>query len=139
MGTTIRAELSKRNKFWIEKHRYYELKHFCLQYPNWKKLYDSLDGMSKRTLRQVSISGSGNIDDPTAKCAEKREYCMKRMAMIEGISRATDETLADYIIKGVTEGLSYDVLKVQMNIPCSKDVYYEAYREFFWLLDQVRK
>ena len=33
MGTTLRAELSEKNPYWIEKHRYYELKHFCLQYP----------------------------------------------------------------------------------------------------------
>ena len=25
------------NPYWIERHRYYELKHFCLQYPIWKK------------------------------------------------------------------------------------------------------
>lgn len=32
MGTTIRPELSEKNPYWIERHRYYELKHFCLQY-----------------------------------------------------------------------------------------------------------
>lgn len=26
-------ELSEKNPYWIERHRYYELKHFCLQYP----------------------------------------------------------------------------------------------------------
>lgn len=36
MGTTIRPELSEKNPYWIERHRYYELKHFCLQYPIWK-------------------------------------------------------------------------------------------------------
>lgn len=25
MGTTLRAELSEKNPYWIEKHRYYEL------------------------------------------------------------------------------------------------------------------
>lgn len=29
MGTTLRAELSEKNPYWIEKHRYYELKHFA--------------------------------------------------------------------------------------------------------------
>lgn len=27
MGTTLRAELSEKNPYWIEKHRYYELQH----------------------------------------------------------------------------------------------------------------
>lgn len=30
MGTDIRATISTKNRYWIEKHRYYELKHFCL-------------------------------------------------------------------------------------------------------------
>lgn len=28
----VRPELSKKNKYYISKHRYYELKHLCLQY-----------------------------------------------------------------------------------------------------------
>ena len=43
MGTVIRAELSENNKYWISKHRYYELKHFCLQYPIWKKAYAAIN------------------------------------------------------------------------------------------------
>ena len=39
MSTVIRPEISKKNLYWIPKHRYYELKHFCLQYPEWKKNY----------------------------------------------------------------------------------------------------
>lgn len=48
MATTIRPELSEKNPYWIERHRYYELKHFCLQYPIWKKAYAALDGLSRR-------------------------------------------------------------------------------------------
>lgn len=54
MGTTIRPEISKKNRYWIDKHRYYELKHFCLQYPTWKKAYLSLDN--------VTDSQNGNVD-----------------------------------------------------------------------------
>lgn len=42
MGNIIRAEVSEKNPYWIEKHRHYELKHFCLQYPIWKKAYSSV-------------------------------------------------------------------------------------------------
>ena len=48
MATMIRPELSEKNPYWIERHRYYELKHFCLQYPIWKKAYAALDGLSRR-------------------------------------------------------------------------------------------
>ena len=46
MATKIRAKLSEKNKYWIDKHRYYELKHFCLQYQMWKKAYKALDEMA---------------------------------------------------------------------------------------------
>ncbi len=39
MATVLRSELSPKNKYYIDKHRYYELKHFCLQYPEWKQTY----------------------------------------------------------------------------------------------------
>ena len=44
----------------------------------------------------------------------------------------------EYILKGVTEGWSYDILKARSNIPCCKDVYYNLYRRFFWLLNKAR-
>lgn len=50
MATTIRPELSEKNPYWIEKHRYYELKHFCLQYPIWRKAYASLNGFSSKPI-----------------------------------------------------------------------------------------
>lgn len=45
MGTNIRPELSNKSPYWIERHRYYELKHFCLQYPIWKRAYAALGNL----------------------------------------------------------------------------------------------
>ena len=55
------------------------------------------------------------------------------------IGEQTDQQLAPYILKAVTEGWSYDILKVRLGIPCCKDTYYELYRRFFWLLNRERK
>jgi hypothetical protein len=138
MGTTIRPELSVNNKYWIERHRYYELKHFCLQYPIWKKAYSALGGLSNRPTELVASSNTGKISDPTAKCAEARLFYSEKMRMIEQTAIATDATLYSYILKGVTEGVSYDHLKARLEIPCCKDVYYDLYRRFFWLLNKTR-
>ena len=59
MANDIRPEVSQKNPYWIGKHRYYELKHFCLQYPIWKKAYLSLDALSKRPLTFRSLSRAG--------------------------------------------------------------------------------
>lgn len=139
MGTTIRPELSERNKYWIEKHRYYELKHFCLQYPIWKKAYLSIDGLSKRPTDLAIFSKSNVHSDPTARCVEAREFYFDRMRIVEQTALATDGDLYSYILKGVTEGVSYDHLKTRLEIPCCKDIYYDLYRRFFWLLNKERK
>lgn len=103
MGTTIRAQISEKNKYYIDKHRHYELKHFCLQYPNWKKARYS-----------------------------------KRVELIEQVAKDADKYLWQYILKAVTEGLSYTYLRTKLDIPCGKDMYYDRYRRFFWLLSEVR-
>lgn len=138
MSTTIRPELSENNRYWIEKHRYYELKHFCLQYPIWKKAYLSLDGLSKRPADLMIFSRTQNVSDPTARCAIAREFYQSRMEMVEQSAIGADPDLANYILKGVTEGVPFDILKARLEIPCSKDTYYDRYRRFFWLLNQER-
>ena len=139
MGTSIRPELSNRSKYWIDKHRYYELKHFCLQYPSWKKAYSALDGLGHKPTDLAMFYKSNSISDPTAKCAEARCYYSSWMSMIERTAVATDLGFSSYILKAVTEGVSYEHLKARLKIPCCKDTYYDLYRRFFWLLNQVRQ
>lgn len=138
MATTIRPELSEKNKYWIEKHRYYELKHFCLQYPIWKKAYLALDGLAKRPSDLVLFSGQRDLSDPTAKCAEARIFYSNRIELVEQVAIETDTGFSDYILRAVTNGVSYDYLRTMLAIPCCKDTYYELYRRFFWLLNKER-
>jgi hypothetical protein len=139
MGTTIRPELSEKNKYWIDRHRYYELKHFCLQYPLWKKEYAALNSLSRQPIDIAIFPKSNTYGDPTVKCAEAREFYFERMKMVEQAAIAANPELSSYILKAVTEGLSYDRLRVRLGIPCCKDMYYELYRRFFWLLNKERK
>lgn len=139
MGNIIRAEVSEKNPYWIEKHRHYELKHFCLQYPIWKKAYSSLNGMLSRREALNAFGKARHVSNPTERIAMLKHYYSIRMEMIEKVAKETDPELAEYILKGVTEGWSYDILKARINIPCCKDVYYTAYRRFFWLLNKARE
>ena len=138
MSTTIRPALSCKNKYWIDRHRYYELKHFCLQYSSWRKAYIALDGLSGRPCEQNPAAHTKTVSDPTARCAEAKLFYSERMELLKKVAHETDYDLQPYILKAVTEGLSYEHLKAQANIPCSKDVYYDLYRKFFWLLSKAR-
>lgn len=135
MGTVIRPEVSAKNKYWLPKHRYYELKHFCLQYPEWKQSYISLDGLPTKSSGIVEHVSGGNLPNPTAMYAEARIYYKDRMVMVEVSADEAAGDLAELLLKSVTEGLSYEKLAP----PCCKEVWYTAYRRFFWLLDKARK
>ena len=138
MGTKLRPVLSKKNPYWIGKHRYYELKHFCMQYPIWKKEYMSLDGLAKHDIRMWS-GPNINSKNPTENCALSREYYLKRMELVEQAALQADADLADVLIQAVTEGWSYEILRARFNIPYCRDIYYSIYRKFFWILDKERQ
>ena len=139
MATVIRAEISENNKYWISKHRHYELKHFCLQYPEWKKEYLTLGVPSASSAMLEVISSTSTPSDLTARYAIRRVYFAERIDLIEKIAKETDKYLYEYILRAVTEGLSYTYLKSKLKIPCSRDMYYDRYRRFFWLLNEARK
>ena len=84
-------------------------------------------------------SRTNKITDYTAETVEKRLYYSERMDMINKAAQNADTELASYIFKAVTQGLSYEALRLQMNMPCSRDVYYDRYRKFFYLLSRYRR
>ena len=135
----LRPELSSKNKYWIDKHRYYELKHFCLQYPEWKKTYSYIDDAAVPLSMIEHIPTSNIPSDPTTKRALLKFYYSERIKLIEKTAMDTDPYLYSYIIKGITEGLSYTYLKSKLGIPCGRDMYYDRYRRFFWLLNGSRE
>lgn len=138
MATQIRPEVSTKNKYWIDKHRHYELKHFCLQYPSWRKAYSDLGNLSSSLAKLEQRSSSNIPGDPTGKCAVKRARYREYINLIEQTAKKADEELYLYLLKGVTENLSYTYLRTRLDMPCGKDMYYDRYRRFFWLLSEAR-
>lgn len=137
MATKIRPEVSAKNKYRISKHRFYELRHFCLQYGEWKKAYQELDGYPAQSYStEIRNPQPG---DPTERIAERKLYFLERMELAQNIAKMTDDVIGPYIFKAVTHGYSYEQLRAKDELPCCKNVYYMLYRRFFWLLDKARK
>lgn len=136
MGTRIRADLSPKNKWWISKHRYYELKHFCLQYDEWVESYKALKLYPEIDFTTPSYGG---FKDCTYEQVERSLYFKSLIDLVETSCKASDEFIAAYILKAVTKDLSYVQLKMQYDIPCGKDMYYDRYRKFFYILDARKK
>lgn len=136
MGTVIRSEVSKKNPYYISKHRYYELKHFCLQYPEFKRIYNDLCEDIPGGIVKVEKRSEGNKED---KRIQIRQRYLDLIQLIENCCNLADPILAAYILKGVTEGRPYTYLRMHDNIPCGKDMYYDAYRKFYFILSNKKK
>lgn len=132
----LKPELSTKNKYWLPKHRYYELRHFCLQYPDWKNLYSRLE--FKMTGNPEVQTRGRTPGDPTGQLASMRADCARNIDLVERTAKAADETLAKWILKAVTEDIPFTALNLLNEIPCGKDMFYDRFRRFYWLLSQEK-
>lgn len=121
-----RPELSKKSPYYISKHRYYELKHFCMRWEEFEKgaLY----------FRSCKAEGTGEWDDPVGEAASLIAEYTRCMELIRKSSEKADELLAPFIFLSATKGLSYDILRARTSVPCCRDYFYERMRRFFYIL-----
>ena len=135
MGNHEKTELSKKNQHYVSKHRYLELKHFCLQYPEWVEELREIDGMVGRG--EGEIKGDRQASDPTAYAAMRRMILQKNIDLVRRAVQETDSSLFYWLFLAVTEERSYTYLKEIKGIPCSRDTFYRRYREFFWIISHI--
>lgn len=131
----IRSEVSLKNPYYIPKHRYYELKHFCLQYPIWNSARNSLIGLQSNG--DLGVFVQQGITDPTERCAESIIFYTERIDMIRKAAEGT--LIPKYIFKAVTQNLTYTYFEMNCDLMITRDQYYSEYRKFFYLLSKIRK
>ena len=128
-----------KSKYNISNYRFRELYYFCLQYEEWKEILKEI----RNPLKSMHYSGmpsSGVCSNPTEsiaiECAEYSHKC----GLIERAAKEADAELYEYIIFAVThENISFKYLKMQMNMPCERDRYYNSRRKFYFILDKYIK
>jgi hypothetical protein len=142
MSTEIRPELSQDNKYYISKHRYYELLHFCRQYTEYLAEKEQILATCVRPVVAnhtitTDVMASHRIDH-MERWAIRLADVDDKIKLIEQAAVDTDEQLSGYILMSVTSGLGFDAMKARYDVPCSRNTFYDRYRKFFWLLDQRR-
>mgnify|MGYP003306744186 CR=1 FL=1 len=85
-----------------------------------------------------SVGFCSDISDPTARHAATKDLYTRRIGLVKNAALSTDPVLCEYILKAVTEDLSFTYLKTKLGIPCGRSTYYKLYRKFFWLLNEIR-
>lgn len=138
MGTDIRPETSKKNEYWLSKHRYYELLHWCRQYDEWwdKKQECVTAIVTGSVITSLNEADNQYRDSIVEKAFEQLEKFNKKIETLQDTAKKADSTISDYIIFAVTQGKGFTYLSTVKEIPCSKNYFYERYRKFFWLLDK---
>lgn len=124
-------------KYGINKHRFLELKHHCLQYPEWRR---ELAGITD-TVRSIEYGkegkGSPSQGSATERLAIRRAELEDRCKVIEQTAIEADSEIYQWILEGVTtDYATYRYLRDAKHIPCGKDMYYDRRRKFFWLLSR---
>jgi hypothetical protein len=129
----IKTEISKKNPYWISKHRYLQLVHYCLQYSEWKDQLNSFTAISAVNMDGMPRgTGTGRSLENTALMMAALSAKIER---VESAAREADPVLAPYLIRAVTRtGVGYDYLRQVMRIPCGRRQYYNLRRKFFWIL-----
>ena len=137
MGTKYRPKISTKNKYWISKHRFYEIQHHCLQYKEWKDEYDTLECQGAKGVDYDNMPHGNSVGDPTSIIAMRKIVLKDKIDLVEKTAHDAEPSLAKYILTAVTnEGISYNYLELVMGIPCKKDMYYDRRRKFYWLMNQ---
>lgn len=139
MSTNISPEITEDSPWWIPRERYYELKHFCMQYSDWKRELRHLDGLQHQSpFSDIPKTQTNETPDPVGNEASVRASLSKRVEMVEKAAKEAGADLHSCVLKGITEGVPYSVLRMKICVPCNRNEYYERYRKFFWLLDKLR-
>ena len=137
MSTLIRPEISKRRSEWISKHRYYELKHFCLQYPEWKKKIFEKSYLKGNSVIK-SVDKQLEFLDPVHDFVADLDILQRNIEIVEASCEASDAELYGYLLEAVTKGVTWDYLRYVKGMPCGRSKFYKAYRKVFWNLDKLK-
>ena len=109
-----------KSEYGLSKHRFYELKHFCLQYSEWKRLYFSRVGFPENVFNPPT--------DTTSKDGISRADLSYRMHTVEETCMETNKLYSQVLFRIVTE------TSAAPKDPFLRELYYQ----FFKLLDKKR-
>ena len=129
-------DLRLNKEFSISRHRYRELKEFCLQYEEKKAELQQIYTSSSVTP-EVAVMG-GVPGKPTEQKAMRAAKLKEEIELIEtSIAEAcgVDVGLKEPLKRNVTSGIGFDGLGY---VPCGVRQFYNCRRKFFFLLDKEK-
>ena len=130
---------SYTGKYRLTKNEFLSAYYYAMRYNEWKDEYESLQD-SLGTINYDGLPKGSTLGNPTEETGSMMAELKEKIEKIEQTVFETDNVLCKYLLKAVTnEGITYNYLQMVMNIPCSKNTYYERRRKFYYLLSKKIK
>lgn len=124
-------------KYKLNTAEYLSTKYYALRYNDWLAEYNALKDSMGAIVADDMPHAVNNISDPTERLAERRAVLSTKMQVIENTAKEASRELWKYIfIMVTTEGMTFDRLKAEHNVPCEKDMFYDRRRKFYYLLSK---
>lgn len=125
------------SKYNISKYRYRELYNFCLQYREREREIAEYRNPSRNPPSGLP-NGSG-LSDPTASAGINAALLVEQNEMIRQSAKEASGDLYRWFLPAIVDGLTYNTVRMQDNIPCGRNMFQRMRHEFFFLLDQKQK
>jgi len=127
-----------KNKYLDQQVPLFRNYNFCLQYNEWKdELKYNTHTVGAQELTGMPF-GTGKSDS-TAYLAMKRAELERKCQLIEQTAIEADSEIYPYILKAVTnEHVGYNYLQTIMDIPCSRNTFYDRRRKFYYLMSMKK-
>lgn len=95
MATDIHPEVSPKNKYYISKELYYELKHFCRQYPEWQKAYSTF--APNTTAHYGETVKDSELQRPAENMTVFLDHFKSKMDLVDNTLREADPDISKYL------------------------------------------
>ncbi len=129
-------DLKLSKEYSISRHRYRELKEFCLQYEEKKSELQQIY-TSSSVSPEVAVMG-GIPGKPTEQKAMRASQLNGEIELIDNCIREAcgdDVGLIEQLKRNITLGVGYDGLGY---VPCGVRQFYKCRRKFFFILDKEK-
>lgn len=132
MGNRRRLNLEK---YGISQQRYAEMRAFCLQYPEWQAALRDIRNITAVNTSNEAVQ-SGSVGNTTESAAIRALQYSKKIDAVERALKTVvgdEKNIYEPMLRSLTHGIRYD----NLDIPVSRDTYFQYRTAFFVNLDKV--
>lgn len=118
----------------ISRERFLELKHKCLQYPEWIRNRNDCYGLSSGGTDGMP-KGSGGSTSVVERQADRARKYAELVDIVERcLFEATDgnDAIIPYLRKNICYGIPY----ISLSVPCDKNKFTKYRHKFYYILDK---